>query len=97
MTREEMARAIDLGGYFRVPADARELNYDAYFSEGESRLAEIQDYHSHNVPRLDAAGMTELLRKLPYIQEELARWPGNGAGRTDAQAAPRTRAAEPVA
>ncbi len=75
LTREEMVRAIDLGGYFRVPADIRDLNYAKYFSEGESRLGEAQDYHSHNVPRLDVDGMVELLLKLPYIQEELGKEP----------------------
>lgn len=77
MTREEMIRAIDLGGYFRVPADVRELNYAAYFSEGESRLAEIQDYHSHNVKQLDVEELEAVLRKLPYIQDELSRRPAN--------------------
>jgi UDP-N-acetylglucosamine 4,6-dehydratase len=73
LTREEMSRAIDLGGYFRVEADIRNLNYDQYFSEGESRLTEIQDYHSHNTRRLDVDEMVEVLLKLPYIRQELAR------------------------
>jgi UDP-N-acetylglucosamine 4,6-dehydratase len=95
MTREETARAIDLGGYFRVPADARELNYDAYFFQGQNRLAEIQDYHSHNVPQLDVAGMTELLLKLPYIQDELSRWTGMAS--QDQPAASCSRAPDRVA
>jgi UDP-glucose 4-epimerase len=73
LTREEMVRAIDLGGYFRVSADVRDLNYAKYFSEGQSQLADAQDYHSHNTARLNAELMVELLMKLPYIQEELAR------------------------
>jgi UDP-glucose 4-epimerase len=73
LTREEMVRAMDLGNYFRVPADVRDLNYAKYFSEGESQLAELQDYHSHNTARLNTELMVELLMKLPYIQEELAR------------------------
>jgi UDP-N-acetylglucosamine 4,6-dehydratase len=73
LTREEMIRAADLGGYFRVPADVRDLNYNKYFSEGESRLADIQDYHSHNVQQLNVDQMVEVLLKLPYIREELAR------------------------
>lgn len=73
LTREEMARAIDLGSYFRVPADVRDLNYAKYFSEGESRVAEVPDYHSHNTRRLDLDEVVDLLRKLPYIQEELSR------------------------
>ena len=55
-----------------MPADVRDLNYAQYFSDGESRLAEVEDYHSHNVRRLDVDEMVELLLKLPYIQEELA-------------------------
>jgi UDP-glucose 4-epimerase len=73
LTREEKARSIDLGDYFRVPADVRDLNYAKYFSEGESRLADIQDYHSHNTRRLDADELVEILLKLPYIQEELQK------------------------
>ncbi len=75
LTREEMVRAIDEGGYFHVPADGRDLNYAKYFSEGQSRLAELQDYHSHNVPRLSVEEMVEVLLKLPYVREELATWP----------------------
>jgi UDP-glucose 4-epimerase len=71
LTREEMARAEDRGGYFRVPADNRDLNYDAYFTEGEVRLSEAQDYHSHNAPRLDIDAMTELLLKLHAVQQAL--------------------------
>jgi UDP-N-acetylglucosamine 4,6-dehydratase/5-epimerase len=72
LTREEMSRAIDLGGYFRVEADVRNLNYDQYFSEGESRLGEIEDYHSHNVRRLNVSEMIEVLLKLRYIREQLS-------------------------
>jgi len=75
LTREEMVRAIDEGGYFHVPADGRDLNYAQYFSEGQSRLAELQDYHSHNVPRLGVEEMLGVLLKLPYIREQLATWP----------------------
>ena len=79
LTREEMARAIDLGNYFRVPADVRDLNYDKYFSQGERRVDQAQDYHSHNAERLNVDQMVELLLSLPYIQEELRRESGNGA------------------
>jgi UDP-glucose 4-epimerase len=78
LTHEEMARATDLGKYFRVAADVRDLNYDKYFSQGESRLAIIQDYHSHNTRRLDVDEMVELLLKLPYIQKELDSQRSNG-------------------
>ena len=80
LTREEIVRAIDLGGYFRVPADVRGLNYAKYFSEGESRVDHMEDYHSHNVPRLDVEEMADLLLKLPYIQTELTR---NGIAAAD--------------
>jgi UDP-glucose 4-epimerase len=69
LTREERARATDLGGYFRVPADTRDLNYEKYFSEGESAVSTLEDYNSHNTPRLDVAGVTSLLRTLDYVQQ----------------------------
>lgn len=95
LTREEMARATDLGGYFRVPADVRDLNYDKFFSEGESRLADIQDYHSHNTRRLDVDQMVDLLRKVPYIQEELASESRAGDGRQDKARAESARSGLP--
>ncbi len=72
LTREEMVRAVDLGCYYRVPADVRDLNYARYFSDGESHLAATEDYHSHNVRRLNVDELVELLLTLPYIQEQLA-------------------------
>lgn len=74
LTREEMLRSTDLGGYYRVPADNRDLNYDAYFTEGNAHLSELIDYNSHNTFRLDVDGMAEVLQKLDYIQQELAHW-----------------------
>lgn len=74
LTREERARAEDLGGYFRIPADSRDLNYNAYFTEGEQRISALEDYHSHNTQQLDVEGMAALLLKLDYIQEELKGW-----------------------
>ena len=71
LTREEMARAEDQGGYFRVPADNRDLNYDQYFSEGVPELSAQEDFHSHNAPRLDVDGMAEHLLKLDFIREDL--------------------------
>jgi UDP-glucose 4-epimerase len=76
LTREEMLRAEDLGDYFRVCADNRDLNYDAYFVQGQERLSEQSDYNSNNTRILDEAGMVALLRKLDYIQKELATWHG---------------------
>jgi UDP-glucose 4-epimerase len=74
LTREEMLRAEDLGGYFRVCADNRDLNYDAYFVQGQERLSVQSDYNSSNTRLLDAAGMIELLLKLEYVQQELTTW-----------------------
>jgi len=70
-TREEMAKAIDLEGFFQIPADNRDLNYAQYYSEGESAVSEIEDYNSHNTERLTIEGIKQLLLKLPEIQAEL--------------------------
>lgn len=67
--REDMAKAIDMGNYFRIPADSRDLNYDKYFVEGQKIAATLDTYHSHNTTRLDVAGMKKLLLKLPLIHE----------------------------
>lgn len=69
VSREEMARAEDLGGYYRIPADSRDLNYDKYFVEGETQISQIDDYTSHNTRRLDVAQIKELLMKLPEVRE----------------------------
>ncbi len=71
VTREEMAKSIDMGNYFRVPADNRDLNYDKYFVEGQEEVSLIDDYHSHNTFRLDLEGMKKLLLKLPMIQKDV--------------------------
>ena len=71
ISREEMAHAIDLGGYYRIPADNRDLNYAKYFSEGEETISSLDDYTSHNTHRLNVAQVKELLLKLDYIREEL--------------------------
>ena len=71
VTREEMAKSEDMGEYFRIPADNRDLNYDKYFVEGQEEIAQIDDYHSHNTVRLDVEGMKELLLKLDLICEDL--------------------------
>ncbi|WP_417800499.1 polysaccharide biosynthesis protein [Tenacibaculum sp.] len=70
-TREEMIKAEDMGDFYRVPADNRDLNYAKYFSEGEEDVSAIEDYHSHNTERLDVEGMKELLLNLDYIKENL--------------------------
>ena len=71
VTREEMAKAIDMGNYYRIPCDNRDLNYDKFFTEGSEDLSRIEDYHSHNTRRLDVEGMKELLLKLRFIREDL--------------------------
>ena len=75
VTREEMAKAIDCGNYFRIPCDTRDLNYDKFFTEGNAAISEIEDYHSHNTKRLDVEGMKELLLKLRFIREDLGLEP----------------------
>jgi UDP-N-acetylglucosamine 4,6-dehydratase len=71
VSREEMAKAEDMGRYYRIPADNRDLNYKKYFVEGEERVNEFDDYTSHNTHRLDVPGVIEVLKKLDYIQEQL--------------------------
>lgn len=71
LTREEMAVADDMGGYYRVPADNRDLNYAAFFNEGREDIALKDDYNSHNTELLDVDGMCELLLKLECIQKAL--------------------------
>ena len=71
VSREEMARCEDMGRYFRIPADDRDLNYDMYFSDGEERISHLDDYTSHNTERLDVSQVKELLMQLPYIQGQL--------------------------
>ena len=71
VTREEMFKSEDMGNYFRIPADVRDLNYDKFFIEGEEDISKIEDYHSHNTRQLDVKGMKELLLKLDFIREDL--------------------------
>lgn len=70
-TREEMIKAEDMGHFYRIPADNRDLNYKQYFSEGEVDISKIDDYHSHNTQQLDVEGMKQLLIKLPIVQESM--------------------------
>jgi len=71
VNREDMAKAEDLGDYYRIPADNRDLNYDQFFSEGDIAAAEMQEYHSHNTNRLDVEEMKKLLLKLPLIRRDI--------------------------
>ena len=72
-TREEMTKAEDMGDFYRVPADNRDLNYARYFSEGEEDISKVEDYHSHNTEQCDVEGMKLLLNKLPLIKEEISK------------------------
>ena len=74
LSREEHLNAEDLGGYFRLPADNRDLNYAKYFEEGVKTLSQETDYTSENTERLDVDGMVELLLQLDYIKDELKTW-----------------------
>jgi UDP-N-acetylglucosamine 4,6-dehydratase len=69
VSREEMARAEDLGGYYRIPADSRDLNYAKYFVEGETAISEIDDYTSHNTQRLSVDEVKQVLMQLDLIRE----------------------------
>jgi UDP-N-acetylglucosamine 4,6-dehydratase len=71
ISREEMAHAIDMGGYYRIPADNRDLNYAKYFNEGETDISTLDDYTSHNTHRLNVDKVKSLLLTLDYIKEEL--------------------------
>lgn len=71
ISREEMAKAEDMGRYYRIHADNRDLNYRKFFVEGEEHLSELDDYTSHNTERLDVAGTKSVLLKLDYIRDEL--------------------------
>ncbi|WP_242169011.1 MULTISPECIES: polysaccharide biosynthesis protein [unclassified Pseudomonas] len=71
ISREEMAKSEDMGRYYRIPADNRDLNYEKYFVEGETHISELDDYTSHNTERLDVEGVKALLLKLEFIQEQL--------------------------
>ncbi len=71
VTQEEMAKSEDMGDYYRIPCDTRDLNYDKYFIEGSEKINTVETYHSHNTQRLDVEGMKQLLLKLDFIREDL--------------------------
>lgn len=70
---EERARSVDMGDYYRVPLDARSLEYELYFDEGTGEDIEIEDYNSHNTDRLDVEQVKEILMTLPKMQAEVER------------------------
>jgi len=74
LTKEEHVVAKDMGGFYRVPADKRDLNYDKYFVEGEQKLSSEDEYNSHNTERLSIEQVKERLLQLDYVREELERW-----------------------
>lgn len=81
-TREEMQKAEDIGGFYRIPADNRDLNYKQYFAEGNVHISKVDDYHSHNAKQENVESMKKLLMKLPLIRKEvfgeenIAQYPG---------------------
>ncbi len=71
VNREDMVKAEDLGNYYRIPADNRDLNYERYFSEGIEDVTKYSEYHSHNTQQLDIEGMKTLLLRLPVIRRDI--------------------------
>ena len=71
VSKEEMAHAMDLGDYYRLPADTRDLNYDQFFTKGDEKKEQIDEYHSHNTKRLDVEGTIDLLMKLDEIKKDI--------------------------
>ncbi len=71
VNKEDMMKAMDMGNYYKVPADTRDLNYEKYFSKGEEDVSKIEDYHSHNTERLDVEGTKKLLLKLDIIRNDV--------------------------
>jgi len=69
LSREEMVKAEDLGGYYRVPPDLRSLNYSNFFEKGDEKISQSEDYNSHNTERLDIDSMKQLLMKLSFIKD----------------------------
>lgn len=74
LTKEEMVHAVDMGEYYRIPADTRDLNYNKYFEEGETVVTQAHEYHSHNTHRLDQNELRQMLVELREIQDDLAEF-----------------------
>lgn len=77
LTNEECANAIDMGNFYRVPADKRGLNYEKYFSQGDKRRSTISEFNSNNTVQLDLSQVKDKLLSLPYIKEQLIQWGEN--------------------
>jgi UDP-glucose 4-epimerase len=73
VNREEMVKAKDEGNFFRVPADTRDLNYNKFFTEGEARVSETEEYHSHNTVQLNIEETKQLLLRLSLIREDVLK------------------------
>ena len=73
-----MVKAIDMGEYFRIPANLKDLNYNQFFEEGEEVITESNEYHSHNTHRLNEEELTKLLLDLREIQDDLMEFQKNG-------------------
>lgn len=71
VSKEDMIKAEDMGYFYRIPADTRDLNYNLFFTEGSKNISAVEDYHSHNTERLDKDGMKKLLLKLPFIRHDI--------------------------
>jgi UDP-N-acetylglucosamine 4,6-dehydratase len=78
LAKEEAAKAVDLGDYFRVPADTRDLNYSLYFEEGDRRIDKIEEYNSHNTQRLGRRALKDLLLTVDYVQKALRNAESDG-------------------
>ncbi len=74
LTNEECAQAIDMGGFYRVPCDKRDLNYDKYFIDGDVKRNSLTEFNSNNTQQLNVEQVKEKLLSLKYIQDELATW-----------------------
>jgi len=78
LSREEMACAIDMDQYYRIPPDNRDLNYGDFFEDGNEKINQLDDYNSHNTERLDVEGMKKLLLKLNFIRDRVSLKLGQG-------------------
>jgi len=74
LTKEEHVVAVDMGGFYKVPADKRDLNYDKYFVEGNEELPHEEEYNSHNTVRLNVEEVKQRLLQLDYVREQLESW-----------------------
>ena len=75
-TNEECSNAIDMGNFYRVPADKRDLNYDKYFTDGNVKRSELSEFNSSNTVLMDVEQVKRKLLTLKYIQDEIAAWEG---------------------